>query len=362
MMYAELTGARYRVPVLRTIARQDPMAPSPHRQAPISAARLAGLLGLICIAGCSPYRIIDMPSTNQSSRVDYLVIHFTSENFAESYRLLGTRTENPVSAHYLIPTPDDPSYDRRKPLIHRLVPEHRRAWHAGQSYWAGEESLNDRSIGIELVNESRCREASPQATELEALGQSCQFLPFAGEQIDLLIYLARDILDRYPGIDPVDVVGHSDIAPDRKTDPGPLFPWKQLHDAGIGAWYDEALVKVWRNRFCAGAPDRQITRRALRAYGYDIDESDDELSYQKVIRAFQMHFLPERVSARADTETLAVLFALLEKYRPEALEALDLGLSSATIDSQTIQATDCRREPTSAYPDRAPSEATGFPF
>lgn len=327
------------------------MAPSRHKQAPISAARLAGLIGVLCLVGCSPYRIIDTPSTNQSSRIDYLVIHFTSEDFAESYRLLGTRTENPVSAHYLIPTPDDRSYERRKPLIHRLVPEHRRAWHAGQSYWAGEESLNDRSIGIELVNVSRCREAPPQATELEPLDQSCRFLPFAGEQIDLLIYLARDILDRYPGIDPVDVVGHSDIAPDRKTDPGPLFPWKQLHDAGIGAWYDEASVRVWRNRFCASGRDRQLARRALQAYGYGIDESDDELSYQKVIRAFQMHFLPERITARADFETLAVLFALLEKYRPEALEALDAELSLPTIDNQTIPAADCRLEPTSVDPD-----------
>jgi N-acetylmuramoyl-L-alanine amidase len=203
------------------------------------------------------------------------------------------------------------------------VPEHRRAWHAGRSYWAGEESLNDRSIGIELVNESRCSEEEPDAATLPPLAVACEFLPFDDEQIELLIVLARDILERYPGIDPVDVVGHADIAPDRKVDPGPLFPWKALHDAGIGAWYDDTTVARYRSAFRAEPPDMSTVRRGLRLYGYRVDPcGDDGLELQRILRAFQMHYLPDAVTLAADIETAATLFALLEKYRPEGLAEL----------------------------------------
>jgi N-acetyl-anhydromuramyl-L-alanine amidase AmpD len=295
-----------------------------HRCAEIARdSRIAGWLVAAMLvtplAACSPYRIIDAPSPNHSSRVDYLVIHFTSEDFAESWRLLGTRTDRPVSAHYLIPESGDPTYERGRPLIHRLVPEHRRAWHAGRSAWGDEENLNDRSIGIELVNTSRCLPEEPGAATLSALADACVFRAFDDVQIDLLIHLARDILVRYPGIDPVDIVGHADIAPKRKVDPGPLFPWQRLHDAGIGAWFDDEAVDRWQHAFRDQLPSVGIVQSALRAYGYGLEiTGEDDLQYRKALRAFRLHFVPERLDSDPDGRTVATVFALLEKYRPDA--------------------------------------------
>ena len=283
---------------------------------------LAALLGLV-VAACAPYEIVEFESANQSSRIDYLVIHFTSEDFAESMRLLTEPTDRPVSSHYLIPESGDETYPASRLRIHRLVPEHRRAWHAGQSAWGDEETLNDRSIGIELVNVSGCEPDDPDATSLRPIEDACDFRPFDDAQIDLLILLVRDILERYPDLDPVDVVGHADIAPDRKIDPGPGFPWKRLYDAGIGAWYDEETVERYQQRFEQDPPDVGTVRRALGLYGYRIDAcGGTDLELQQVLRAFQMHFLPQAVTLQADRETSATLFALLEKYRAEDLPEL----------------------------------------
>ena len=109
-------------------------------------------------------------------------------------------------------------------------------FHAGESYWHGDESLNHHSIGIEIVNGARCIDIDPDLDTEAPENQRCVFPEYGPEQLDLVIKLARDILDRYPGMDPVDVVGHADIAPDRRVDPGPKFPWRQLYEYGIGAW------------------------------------------------------------------------------------------------------------------------------
>lgn len=285
------------------------------------AILFANALGLgACASGGLPLAI-DAPSRNHNSRVNYLVIHFTTENFADSLALLTQPSENPVSAHYLIPEPNDPTYDRRSLRVHRLVDESRRAWHAGQSYWNGEEALNDRSIGIELVNRAYCVDRPDEEPGPEE--RFCFYPDYAHEQIALLIELASDILERYPEIDPVDVVAHSDIAPMRKVDPGPRFPWQLLYQAGIGAWYEDDTVLRYWEAFRLARPTLPTVQQALAVYGYAIEPTGvDDAQSLAAIRAFQMHFRPSGVSGRADVETAAILFALIERYRPEALPAL----------------------------------------
>lgn len=277
----------------------------------------------VTMLSCSPYRVVEVPSTNQSDRIDYVVIHFTSETYADSLRLLTKPSDNPVSAHYLIPESADDTYDRPVPVIHRLVEEPRRAWHAGVSFWGGTDSLNDRSIGIELVNTSRCTAEETDADTLLPIGAICRFEPFDERQLELLVLLLEDILERYPNIDPEDVVGHSDIAPERKLDPGPLFPWQRLHDLGIGAWFDPPTRERYLRQFEASPPSAYALQSALAAYGYNITPTGEwNTAERKVVRAFQMHFTPENVTGEPDVTTASAVFALLEKYRPDSLEQL----------------------------------------
>jgi len=281
------------------------------------------LTAAVALHGCVAPGVVDAPSANHNSRIDYVVIHHTSENFAESLRLLTERTDNPVSAHYLVPEPGDPTYQQRRLRVYSLVPESSRAWHAGKSYWAGEEALNDRSIGIEIVNVAWCADATGDRAVPGPGNQLCFYPDFAEAQIALVIELLQGILRRYPEIDPVDIVGHADIAPDRKVDPGPRFPWQRLYRAGIGAWYDEATVFSYWAKFQEQLPPADVLQRALAAYGYRVAPTGLADDQSRVAwRAFQMHFRPSGVTGSPDAETAAILYALLEKYRPDALPGL----------------------------------------
>jgi N-acetylmuramoyl-L-alanine amidase len=150
-------------------------------------------------------------------RVRFLVIHYTAEDF---HNALNTLTDEHVSAHYLIPA--QPPLENGKPVAWQLVPENMRAWHAGASGWRGRTNLNDTSIGIELENKG-------YSTTL--LGK--KFYPFPPAQIDLLAELSKGIVARYQ-IEPRNVVAHSDIAPQRKDDPGAFIP--VATDGGAGDW------------------------------------------------------------------------------------------------------------------------------
>jgi len=283
--------------------------------------RLFFICCLLAVAGCAS--IIDVPSQNQNSRIRFLVIHFTSEDFAESLRLLTQRTDRPVSVHYLVPEPGDSTYERRSLNVYRLVPENRRARHAGLSYWAGAVALNDTSIGIEIVNQSACVNNNPQADAPTPEDQNCNFLAFPEEQMKLVIELSADILERNPDIDPVDVIGHGDLAPTRRLDPGPLFPWKRLYENGIGAWFDADTATRYQQRFAESMPDIARVQAALNTYGYKVEVTGDyDVQTRFVLRAFQMHFRPSDFSGKPDLETVANLFALIEKYRSEQLEDL----------------------------------------
>ena len=281
--------------------------------------RTAVLLTMAVAAGCAPFPVVDEPARYQESRINHLVLHFTAEHFERSLELLAGQGESRVSVHYLVPEPGDASYPHGNLRIYRLVPEERRAWHAGRSYWSGTTSLNDSSIGIEVVNRSTCVN-DPEEDEATPEGQDCSWYDYPDAQVELVIRLASDILRRNKDIAPVDVIGHGDIAPTRRVDPGPLFPWRRLHEAGIGAWYDDDTVARYRRQLEQFPPDTGLVQRALGAYGYDIDATgENDLQTRFVVRAFQMHFRPSDYDGKLDAETAAIVFALLEKYRPARL-------------------------------------------
>lgn len=240
-----------------------------------------------------------------NSRVRYLVLHYTAVDFQTSVNLLTSR----ASAHYLVPKPDDPSYLKAgfKDLqVFNLVDESQRAWHAGVSQWQRRSNLNDTSIGIEIVN---------LASDDNGV---FTFPPYPEQQVKLLVQLTRNILQRHPDIGPTRVVAHSDIAPGRKSDPGPMFPWRVLHEAGVGAWYEEETRQKYLQQFRqSGLPDGKDLRQAFARYGYAISEDASPSVFTPVVRAFQMHFRAENYSGEVDEETAAILYALLERYSAE---------------------------------------------
>ena len=263
------------------------------------AALLAGCAGEKGVVDRGDYQVdLRRPAQAAYPRIKVLVIHYTADDFDRS---LATLTDRNVSAHYLVP--DNPPVRNGKPVIWQLVPEQELAWHAGVSYWRGTNRINDTSIGIELENRGWRRQ-----------GGQKQFAPFNPVQIEVLAKLARDIINSY-NILPVNVVAHSDIAPQRKDDPGPLFPWAELAKQGIGAWPDPARVSFW---LMGRSPYQPVDSGELLAllaqYGYEVTPEMTPARQKRVIEAFQMHFRPARYDGVADAETQAIAQALLEKY------------------------------------------------
>ena len=274
------------------------------------------ILILLSLMSCSGLSYIDVPSTNQNSRINYVVIHATSGDFAESLRLLSTPNPNPVSSHYLVPYVGDPTYTLDNIQIHRLVPEGRRAWHAGISQWAEETSLNDRSIGIEVVNEFKCQDLIVKDLSVDqSIELDCDFPIYPEPQVEIITVLLNEILQRYPEIDPIDIVGHADIAPSRKSDPGPQFPWEELYKRGIGAWYDSDTATTYLHQFKNRPVSISELQCALSSYGYPIEVTgEQDIQSKFAFRAFQLHFRPSNYSGLVDNETAAILYALNQKY------------------------------------------------
>ncbi|AHI75849.1 N-acetylmuramoyl-L-alanine amidase [Burkholderia thailandensis] len=243
-------------------------------------------------------------SPNQDSRVRTLVLHYTAQTLARSVALL-TDPMRPVSAHYLVP---DAADEGKRFRVFALVPESNRAWHAGVSYWQGERLLNASSIGVEIVNSG-----FPDADEDAPLMRR-RWSPFPDAQMAVVGRLAADIVARH-AIPPQKVVGHSDIAPGRKLDPGPLFPWRTLYEQyGVGAWPDAIAVEYYR-AYRPFRGDIAELQAKLLAYGYDTPQTGVlDTRTTNVIAAFQMHFRPARYDGVPDVETVAILDALLDKY------------------------------------------------
>jgi N-acetylmuramoyl-L-alanine amidase len=230
--------------------------------------------------------IRDLPSPNCEPRppgasIDILLLHYTGMKSAAAAleRLCDPAAK--VSAHYLI--------DEDGAIV-RLVPENMRAWHAGVASWRGASDINDRSIGIELVNP----------------GHEFGYRPFPEAQMAALEALARDILARHP-IPPARVLAHSDVAPGRKQDPGELFDWARLARAGIGIWPGDAASEA---RPSSAAELQSL----LAAYGYGVPQSGAyDAETAAAVTAFQRHFRPARVDGIADAETIARLRWLVSR-------------------------------------------------
>ncbi len=264
------------------------------------------------------HKIQTFQSESFSTRIRFVVIHYTSIDWENSLKVL-TNERYEVSSHYLIPENGDDTYsDQIK--IFQLVDEENRAWHAGISQWEERTNINDQSIGIELVNQAECSiRQGPQYDYTN--NYICLFSDFDKDQIDQLILLLKDILSRHEEIKPTYIVGHSDISPDRKFDPGPKFPWKKLYENGIGAWYDDQTFQKYKKQFKGTIPDISQIQCALKKYGYGIEITSimDEQTFF-VIRAFQYHFTPKESDGSISVDTVSALWALLEKYFPETIK------------------------------------------
>lgn len=247
-------------------------------------------------------------SPNQDAREMFVVVHYTAIPLQETLSRFMNSTYG-ASSHYVIPELPE----NQKFTVYKLVPENRRAWHAGVSFWQGNRNINASSIGIELENLG-----FPEADESLPLMQK-RWYPYASkQQIDALASILKDIIERYK-ITPTRVIGHSDIAPGRKTDPGPLFPWQQLYEQHhIGAWFDVETLDFYKN-YAAWKGDITDLQIKLALYGYDVPKNGIfDQATQNAVSAFQMHFYPEKYDGLPDTETVARLDALLEKYRGQA--------------------------------------------
>jgi N-acetylmuramoyl-L-alanine amidase len=299
------------------------------------------LIAILFLVSCSSLNVDFIESNNKSNRIKLLVMHYTAIDYKKSLSALVNKGSG-VSSHYLIPERNDESYNESDIKVLQLVDESERAWHAGSSYWQGRTDLNDQSIGIEIVNVPTCHQQSIEIdTDSEAeveveveeqvtqqhqlpLESMCYYPDYDPEQIETLIKLTQDILKRNPDIGPTQIVGHSDIAPARKSDPGPRFPWQQLYQAGIGAWYDKDDVqKYWDLFISTEIPNTGLIQAALKTYGYQIIETGIwDKQTQDVVSAFQAHFIPWQVTGKADEQFAATLFALLDKYFPKHAEWL----------------------------------------
>ncbi len=300
---------------------------------------LTGLLALSSCAGTGS-NIRQIATENYNDRVRYLVIHFTVVDYQDSVDIF-TRPDG-ASSHYLIPENQDESYPSDDLEVVQLVDENARAWHAGVSYWQGKNGLNDQSIGIELVSRPSCENyseplESSSRLNANAMNEKICFYPdYDDEQIKLLIKLIKGILKRHPEITETRIVGHSDITPGRKIDPGPRFPWYRLHKAGIGAWYDnESVANYWRQLQVEPA-SIGVVQAALKAYGYGIIETGIvDAPTINALTAFQMHFRPWEVDGKSTAATVATLFALLERYFPQQQKQL-----LERIESERLYAAD----------------------
>ena len=255
-------------------ARRGPLTGAP-------GARARGGAALPLVRSEGGPAIRELPSPNQDDRppgvpIDTLILHYTD---MESGAAALARLRDPVakvSSHYVV---------EEDGQVFRLVPEARRAFHAGVSHWRGHELLNGRSIGIEVVNP----------------GHSCGYRHFPALQMAAVADLCLEILARHP-IPARNVVAHSDVAPDRKRDPGELFDWQGLASLGIGLWPEG----MEGGDLSAVPGGMERAAGLLRRIGYPVDPARPEVA----LVAFQRHWRQEECGGRADAGTLARLEAV----------------------------------------------------
>jgi len=255
--------------------------PPPHRDYrdthKVMIPRLTAVVTALLLTGCAPLPVYttlpveQRPSPNfNERRPNYVILHHTGSNTVARALMVLTDPSRKVSAHYLI---------GRDGRLYYLVDERARAWHAGESYWAGNRDLNSGSIGIELDNDGS--------------------EPFAAPQIDALLALLADLAQRY-GIPPENVLGHGDVAPGRKVDPSELFPWRRLAEAGFGLWCEPPYPP---------APAHADPLLLLAALGYDLSRPFS------AITAFKRRYAPGTPVAEMTDNDLALLQCLVNRKR-----------------------------------------------
>jgi len=222
------------------------------------------------------------------ARPDMIVLHYTGMRFAHEalHRLCDTKAR--VSSHYLV---------LEQGSIIQLVPEGKRAWHAGVSSWGGDTDINSRSIGIEICNP----------------GHEFGYVDFPTRQIAATIALCRGILTRHV-VRPENILAHSDVAPSRKQDPGEKFPWKLFWQSGVGLWVEPAVVTN-PDPIGIGETGQRVTdlQKDLASYGYGIETTGRyDIATQEVVTAFQRHFRQGTVDGIADASTRETLRRLLQ--------------------------------------------------
>lgn len=205
-----------------------------------------------------------------------LVLHYTGMQSAEAALERLCDPDAKVSAHYLVD---------EQGQVFQLVDENKRAWHAGVGYWRGEKDINSASIGIEIVNP----------------GHEFGYVPYPLAQMQAVIKLSADIVFRH-GIKPFNVIGHSDIAPERKEDPGELFDWQSLAEQGVGLWAPALESSV---------SDEAGLLSLLSDIGYEVEEN----SADKVIAAFQRHWRPDILTGSCDQQTADIAYAVAEEVK-----------------------------------------------
>jgi N-acetylmuramoyl-L-alanine amidase len=256
-----------------------------------------------------------LPSPNfgerkDDRRPDMIVLHYTGMPIATvALEHLRSPASN-VSAHYFV------FEDGR---VIQLVPESKRAWHAGVAFWAGETDINSSSIGIEIANP----------------GHEFGYCDFPKRQIAAVTALCRGILTRYT-IAPARVLAHSDVAPARKQDPGEKFPWRTLHESGVGQWVKPAKITDGPLLALGDRGDMVAAmQKSLSEYGYGITANGyyDSTTHE-VVTAFQRHFRPERVDGVSDASTRATLADLLaHRDRPRSVAARAINFDRLVVTS-----------------------------
>jgi N-acetylmuramoyl-L-alanine amidase len=239
-------------------------------------------------------------------RPDMIVLHYTGMMFAHEaiQRLCDTKAR--VSAHYVV---------LESGSIVQLVPEAKRAWHAGVSTWGGDPDINSRSIGIEVCNP----------------GHEFGYPDFPPRQIAATITLCRSILTRNI-IRPENIVAHSDVAPSRKQDPGEKFPWKRFAQSGVGLWVEAGAVNDDTLRPNDSGSKVTDLQRMLSEYGYGVETNGQyDVTTAEVVTAFQRHFRPAQVDGLADAVTVQTLRKLLiaRDAQPNKKPVLAHGLAQA---------------------------------
>jgi N-acetylmuramoyl-L-alanine amidase len=236
-----------------------------------------------------------VPSPNYGERKngrhpDMIVLHYTGMQDANAALDRLTRSSSEVSAHYLV---------FEEGHIVQMVEESHRAWHAGASFWAGETDINSCSIGIEIANP----------------GHQFGYPEFPARQVAAVTTLCRSIMSRFT-IPPERVLAHSDVAPSRKQDPGEKFPWRALHDSGVGHWVKPAPISEEGTTLMTGDNGDAVAamQSSLAKYGYELMTTGVyDSATRDVVTAFQRHFRPQRVDGLADPSTQKTLQDLLAR-------------------------------------------------